>query len=236
MKKYKHKKTGEIATYKDGILKSAGFCVEIGVEPSSEFWEEVVEKDYEILSFIDISKLIKKEDGLFYRENTQNNGVREDQISHFRINSVLRKSDNCVFSIGDEVKQSNVIHNNTFVIKAFELDVNNNHLLAISNGGIKISKIEKSKPVLFKSFDGVDIYESDGIFIVNKFFSLGFSKGVSYNNHKDNKFFSTQEAAQEYILMNKPCLSINDVTKNLEAFKNNKFILNELKELVKSKL
>lgn len=51
MKTYKHKKTGEIATYKDGILKSSGFSVEIGVEPSSNFWEEIVEKDYEILSY-----------------------------------------------------------------------------------------------------------------------------------------------------------------------------------------
>ena len=43
-KKFKHKKTGEIATYQDGVLKSSGFCVEIGVEPSSKFWEEIIEK------------------------------------------------------------------------------------------------------------------------------------------------------------------------------------------------
>ena len=48
MKTFKHIKTGEIATYKDGILKSSGFTIELGVEPSSEFWEEVVKKDYEI--------------------------------------------------------------------------------------------------------------------------------------------------------------------------------------------
>jgi hypothetical protein len=43
MKTFKHKKTGEIATYKDNVLTSSGFSVEIGVEPSSEFWEEIVE-------------------------------------------------------------------------------------------------------------------------------------------------------------------------------------------------
>ena len=53
MKKFKHRKTGEIATYKDGILKSSGFAIEIGVEPSKEFWELIVEKDYEILSLIE---------------------------------------------------------------------------------------------------------------------------------------------------------------------------------------
>ena len=62
-KKFKHKKTGEIATYQDGVLKSSGFCVEIGVEPSKEFWEEVVEKDYEILSFKNIlTGIILKKD------------------------------------------------------------------------------------------------------------------------------------------------------------------------------
>ena len=43
MKSFRHRKTGEVATYKDGVLKSSGFCVEIGVEPSKEFWEEVKE-------------------------------------------------------------------------------------------------------------------------------------------------------------------------------------------------
>ena len=38
---FKHKKTGETATYKDEIFKQGRFTVEIGVEPSSEFWERV---------------------------------------------------------------------------------------------------------------------------------------------------------------------------------------------------
>ena len=41
MKTFKNKKTGEIATYKDGVLKSNGFCVEIGVDPSTAIWEEM---------------------------------------------------------------------------------------------------------------------------------------------------------------------------------------------------
>lgn len=39
--KFKHKVTGEIGYYKDGIFKQGNCCVEIGVPPSSEFWEEV---------------------------------------------------------------------------------------------------------------------------------------------------------------------------------------------------
>ena len=45
-KVYKHKNTGEIITYKDGIIKSGNCSIETGVEPSSEFWTELT---YEIV-------------------------------------------------------------------------------------------------------------------------------------------------------------------------------------------
>ena len=49
-KQFRHKKTGEIAYYKDGIFKQGRFAVEIGVEPSKEYWEEVTsKKEWEIL-------------------------------------------------------------------------------------------------------------------------------------------------------------------------------------------
>ena len=48
------------------------------------------------------------------------------------------------------------------------------------------------------------------------------------------KYFSTKEKAEEYILMNKPCLSIND----LQFLKREAIIYwdNKLKDLVKTKL
>lgn len=39
-KVFKHRKTGEIAYYKDGILKSGNCSIEIGREPSSDIWEK----------------------------------------------------------------------------------------------------------------------------------------------------------------------------------------------------
>lgn len=44
--------------------------------------------------------------------------------------------------------------------------------------------------------------------------------------------FSTKEAAEEYILMNKPCLSINDVNSD---FSITKYRMKQLKKLVKSR-
>lgn len=43
-RKFKHKKTGEIISYKEGVIKSGSFIFELGCEPSKEYWEEVVEK------------------------------------------------------------------------------------------------------------------------------------------------------------------------------------------------
>lgn len=42
-RKFKHRKTGEIAYYKDGVFKQGRFAVEIGYEPSKEYWEEIIE-------------------------------------------------------------------------------------------------------------------------------------------------------------------------------------------------
>lgn len=42
MKKFKHINTGEIITYQDGVIKAGNCCIETGVEPSSDFWEESI--------------------------------------------------------------------------------------------------------------------------------------------------------------------------------------------------
>lgn len=44
MKHFQHKKTKEIVTYEDGVLRTNQFCIELGVEPSAEFWEELKDK------------------------------------------------------------------------------------------------------------------------------------------------------------------------------------------------
>ena len=47
---FKNRKSGEIAYYKDGVLKSGNCSIETGREPSSDIWEE---EKYELLSWID---------------------------------------------------------------------------------------------------------------------------------------------------------------------------------------
>lgn len=234
---------GTIISGESVIFKVKGF------KNYPEFWEKIKEEnDYQILSF----KLNKK---LFVIDESVNKWVSEDGkhaiFSEFlkdnKIISVVRLSDNEVFTIGDKVKQSNVIHNNTFTITGFEFDVNNKHLLVIGNGSIKLSKIEKLKIPLFKTEDDVDIFDRNSLIsVVDKdTFKIVFSN-ITFDhlsrNYELSKFirFSSKEKAEEYILMNKHCLSIKEITSNEIIFGNLGFVdsnlQKRLKELVKTKL
>ena len=297
-KKFKHKKTGEIAIYQDGILKSSGFCVEIGVEPSKEFWEEIldlpvgtkaynsqtqstivrkedgwykipadsdlktsytdemiytqksfqiveeVKKDYEILRFQGLTSgllWVKQNNGLFSINTSLNKlGTHTEEYllqEGLKIQSVKRLSDNEVFTIGDICNPiTPIFKNNSHPITKFELILNNTKLRVQSkNWYLSIENIEKSKPILFTTEDGVDIKEGEKTYRVSKnSYLVSFHK---YESNKDEaKYFSTKEAAEEYIILNKPCLSLNEVKDIIYNFNRNKSKYDALKELVKSKL
>jgi len=252
MKTFKHKKTGEIATYKDGVLKSSGFCVEIGTEPSSEFWEEVIEKNYEILK---ISGYTLRDNGKYSHHKSQSKiGVitaekllSSDRYSYY-IKTVKRLSDGEIFTVGDKI-----MYNETpLKIKKIFIDSKNYKLRIISENYrsqapvifFGINYLIKYKQPFFTTEDGVDIYEGDTIFSVESSLNeinlkVAGNYKKSTKNHpvkhwyNDDKYFSTKEKAEEYILMNKPCLSINDVLSIGQ-----RIIVDEgkLKKLVKSKL
>ena len=67
---------------------------------------------------------------------------------------------------------------------------------------------EVIKPI-FKSEDGVDIYEGDTIYYVRKDFKDSSNEVIEYRNYCGlysdlNIYFSTKEAAEEYVAKNKP--------------------------------
>lgn len=105
---------------------------------------------------------------------------------------------------------------------------------------------EQVKPPIFTTEDGVDIYKGD-IYYGLRIAKIDFLKleiypfSGNFFSGKDSsfKYFSTKEAAEEYILLNKPCLSINDIRPLLTYCNNNytniDLLIKKLKELVKSK-
>ena len=94
--------------------------------------------------------------------------------------------------------------------------------------------VEKAKQPLFTTEDGVDIFENNtSIYILDKF-TIRHIKHKDFNViSKHVKYFSTKEKAEEYILMNKPCLSLKEI-KETTTIKG--LSLKKLEKLVKSKI
>lgn len=236
MKKYKLIKEypgspniGTIIINSSSSIKGIGFMIKINSaqwdegkffiqnpENYPEFWEEVVEKDYEILSVI--SNLTGKV------ENVDSEGyvdfgdcVYVDDIvksKNYDIHLVRRKSDGEVFTVGDKVVHE-YYKGNPKIEKIYFIEKDRLSVYIGGGWNVSIAKIEKVKNPLFRTEDGIDIYEGDSYVTMKQH---GYGK----------KYFSTKEAAEEYILMNKPCLSINDLK--------DKLTIEYLKKIVKSKL
>lgn len=185
-----------------------------------EFWQEVIEKDYEILSY-------KHNDGQIAGMEYINACLKLATLHEgWKIYSVKRLSDGEIFTIGDRIKDG--------IIDTIYLS--DNILWFIHTGKMTNSKLEdaiKIKKPLFTSEDGVDIFVDDIVYGVRPNYSIWETSSTSLSYYNDYKFYSTEEAAKEYILMNKPCLSINDLMKASSITYCN---LTALKELVKFKL
>lgn len=203
------------------------------VENLPEFWEKVEEPTYEILSFK--SKSVK--DYILYLKGKGFISVHgfehvpsQSMLSNpnFDIHSVKRLSDGEVFTVGDNIKSGST----QYEILGFEKkDTTTQHgWLTIgviyNSGGTDLSIIEKVKKPLFTTEDGVEKFEGDLFVPVNvsvddadNYTIRGLnSEAKPYNTKIQEEarkngvlWFSTKEAAEEYILMNKPCLSVKEV-------------------------
>ena len=215
------------------------------IENNPEFWEKVVEKDYEVLSYIkkDNSAITtKRENGFFLNSMFKDShGVYSDYqlLNTWNIYSVKRLSDGEIFTVGDKIDCKGWFGN---IIK---FEIINNELKIFQQQHINSSKYKplliqdliKVKQPLFKTEDGKEIYEGGKLHSVskdllispddNRYITKGFIPNLEY------KHFSTKEKAEEYIIMNKPCLSINDVLSVGQ-----RVIVDEgkLKQIVKSKI
>lgn len=218
-----------------------------------EFWEEIVEKDYEILSLLgNDNKVIP------YLTNTKcidflvNNG--------FKIYSIKRLSDGEVFTIGDKIQyiDKSILFEEGCPIESFEVHDNkiyiNSHVVVAHSANREINNWEHFKKPLFTTEDGIDIYEGDKYWVLNTKVNdwvfeekagrdniSYFYKDKSYAEKTKIYYFSTKELAEEYIIMNKPCLSIKEITPIVgKVYEETGVILDSLtrnlKTLVKSKL
>ena len=159
-----------------------------------QFWEEVIEKDYEILSQV-----------------TKYNPLDDYKASGTRIYSVKRLSDGEVFTIGDKFTVNIAWKGVTRTIE--KIQIQENGILAIfhENGFLTSNgifhEIKKIKQPIFLTHDGKDIFNGDKVWYVNKEnlyydYILAFPE-VKFNS-EIRAYFLTRVEAEDYIERNKP--------------------------------
>lgn len=224
-------------------------------ERHPEFWEKVEELDYEILGFFNkMNKRVyhfDKASKNFCSIDGFHNNVNYDYcVGHYDIHSVKNLYDGEVFTIRDKVKSKRGTDNDSSLITKIYIDNNRDAKpvggLIIQTGGYyqaKINEITKVKTPLFSTEDGVAIFEGDDFFFPNTH-AWVVSKTTAdakmiHHVIEVNKYktFSSEEKAEEYVLLNKPCLSLTEISKfykHLLHFNNGNSM--GLRNLVKSKL
>lgn len=191
------------------------FCyTENQIENYPEFWELVVEKDYEILSM-----KCKKSKLLHF--NNSKSSLNFMLKNDYSIHSIRRLSDGEIFTIGDKIFPNNKIYkfelkNN--ILKIWHCDISFSTPIIERPSGQPgncswvegINNLKKIKQPLFTTEDGVDIFEGNKVYYVENY-NLNWCIIPNYYKFVQSKtYFSTKEKAEEYVIMNKPCLSLND--------------------------
>jgi len=188
------------------------------VENNPEFWEKIVEKNYEILKLKgkNSGNIVKYKFGHF--------------LKLFDIHSVKRISDGEVFTVGDRVRVGNV--NMGHIIESMKIDEKRNSIYVSGRKdrqrsfGQLLENIEHdplSEPV-FTTEDGVDIYEGDTYYFISPIIKDKITKVSSATNNSNGSYadyyFSSREKAQQWIEDNEPKYSKKDIK---DALKNSLF-------------
>lgn len=155
------------------------YCVRLDqVENNPEFWELVVEKEYEILE----------------RKRKERHGAEF-------IHSIKRLSDGEIFTVRDNVAFD--LSGNTMVIKSIYISDNE---LWISDkdesqwGGVKLRAIQHVKKPLFTTEDGVDVFGGEKYWMFSGDTIIGSIHAIEGSFYgPDIKRFSTKEVAERYV-------------------------------------
>jgi hypothetical protein len=222
-----------------------------------EFWKEEKESDFIILKF-------KNNFGYIFKLNYNGNYVCEVKNTTKYVNSfnrnlnymletatncfiyqVIRKSDDCSFSLGDFVKDE--ISNSVFKIENIFLEKENNTIIFNhEKENLKIKNARKINQV-FLTHDNFFVEENEKVYPVCLGKGCGFipyeiiNQKWNFNECSDIRFnyFLKKENAEKFIIENKPCLSYKDFEKILSKYAKNEFLesfLQEIKKLAKDKI
>jgi len=177
---------------------------------------EEPKKGYEILSFCNGTFVLHKNPyGTFGGFDAEERVLLSSSIH--KIHSVKRLLDGEVFTVGDKLDLG--------VIKSVKMNTpyDNSLFFIVNNGSMEYTQFlefaRKAPKYSFKTEDGVTITDEDQtLFVVKDQWGIRIDtikamveRGHDRQLNSEWKYFSTKEAAKEYILMNKPVHSVNDV-------------------------
>jgi hypothetical protein len=221
-KVFKNKRTGEIAYYKDGILIGDKCAVEIGYEPSLEFWD-LVEDTFKILTVFGLNTDCIYE--VVNENKLKHTGTRfvfniDSLINELKIHSVKRLSDNQVFTVSDRVTHKN--DDTIYTIVDFEarrLPESYVYVDLSDRGGWKRKVLLDNlsyfnDKIVLTTNDGADLKFGDKYFVASpkSYQIFEASAGITFKTERwKGCGFSTRELAEEWVLMNKPLLSLEDL-------------------------
>lgn len=126
------------------------------------------------------------------------------------IKSVKRLSDGEIFCVGEKITDTVI----SMTIKSFSI-VGDGIIVNGDCGNIILTYAKKPKPI-FKTHDGKSVFEGDEFWWVGKQWIIEKSRVSKQLSEcdiapHDCKTFSTKDAATEFVLMNKPCLSLAEL-------------------------
>ena len=183
---------------------------------NGKWYREVEEKDYEILSFrrIDLGFIQSLENGLYLSKSGDSSLTLLQMLDAVKkgyavIHSVRRLSDGEVFTVKKDkekfagfIKSFEILSNNRIIVKYDNTDVFYCHYL----DQLKRSNfIEDTPTVLLTTEDGVNITDRQHqLLVLTSFFNKMDCLADYISKFPSSKFFSTEEARDEYIINNKP--------------------------------
>jgi hypothetical protein len=169
--------------------------------------------NYEILSYV------KKGSTTCYTTKRRG-GERHEEFWDIRV--VKRLCDGEVFTVGDTIDFNGKGTGKLLKIE-FEsapADKGTGKLSFVNDGTNlgkwwSINELIKIKKPIFTTEDGVDVYFGDRFWFTEKFDNTIFNTTAIDTSGKSpsSKYFSTEEAAENYILKYKICLSVDDIQK-----------------------
>lgn len=194
------------------------------IENYPEFWEEIVEKDYEIKTF-GYERGVDRTLDEYLKYSLVTGEVRDSKgadrlidligTTPYYIKSVKRLSDGVTFTIGDTCNPTGTgyKYNKRPITKIWFTD-GGSLRISSENYTLPISGIEHSKMPIFTSEDGVDMYEGDKYYFVppeheGKVYIHTAKEAFAISEY--GKRFSTKKAAENYIFNSEKRFSINDV-------------------------